>query len=191
MLIIASIQTLKRGNKKCGKDEVFWLFRDSVADVSKETFDKLLELLIQNQSFRLSIVRNRECLLLPKENQKLIQNDENEEKLVLMEYIGNLRLQMLGEFRNMGSSFLTEVKNFKNEFLQSCVEHSPREQVNENLTYEISERFINQLVEQISYLREQLRKTITNSLINQFSKNSKVIQTPQDKKKITEENSTP
>ena len=108
-----------------------------------------------------------------------------------MEYIGNLRLQMLGEFRNMGSSFLTEVKNFKNEFLQSCVEHSPREQVNENLTYEISERFINQLVEQISYLREQLRKKITNSLINQFSKNSKVIQTPQDKKKITEENSTP
>ena len=150
-----------------------------------------MELLIQNQSFRLSIVRNRECLLLPKENQKLIQNDENEEKLVLMEYIGNLRLQMLGEFRNMGSSFLTEVKNFKNEFLQSCVEHSPREQVNENLTYEISERFINQLVEQISYLREQLRKKITNSLINQFSKNSKVIQTPQDKKKITEENSTP
>ena len=151
MLIIASIQTLKRGNKKCGKDEVFWLFRDSADDVTKETFDKILELLIQNQSFRLSIVRNRECLSLPKENQKLIQNDENQEKPVLMEDIGNLRLQMLGEFRNMESSFLTEVKNFK--FLQSCVEHSPCEQVNENLTYEISERFINQLVEQISFLR--------------------------------------
>ena len=151
MLIIASIQTLKRGNKKCGKDEVFWLFRDSVDDVTKETFDKILELLIQNQSFRLSIVRNRECLSLPKENQKLIQNDENQEKPVLMEDIGNLRLQMLGEFRNMESSFLTEVKNFK--FLQSCVEHSPCEQVNENLKYEISERFINQLVEQISFLR--------------------------------------
>ena len=50
-----------------------------------------------------------------------------------MEDIGNLRLQMLGEFRNMESSFLTEVKYFKNEFLQSCVEHSPREQVNENI----------------------------------------------------------
>ena len=82
-------------------------------------------------------------------------------------------------------------------FLQSCVEHSAREQVNENLTYEISERFINELVEQISFLREQLRNKdkITNSLINQLSKNSEVIQTPvinpQDKKKITEENSTP
>ena len=180
MLIIAPIQTLKRGNQKCGKNEVFWLFRDSVDDVTKETFDKLLELLIQNQSFPLSIVRNRECLSLPKENQKLIQNDENQEQPVLMEDIGNLRLQMLGEFRKMESSFLAEVKNFKNEFLQSCVEQSPREQVNENLMYEISERFINQLVEQISFLREQLRNKdkITNSLINQFSKNSEVIQTP-------------
>ena len=46
MLIIASIQTLKRGNKKCGEDEVFRLFRDSIVEVTKETFDKLLELLI-------------------------------------------------------------------------------------------------------------------------------------------------
>ena len=66
MLIIASIQTLKRGNNKCGKDEVFRLFRDSVDDVTKETFDKLLDLLIQNQSVRLNIAGNRECLSLPK-----------------------------------------------------------------------------------------------------------------------------
>ena len=50
MLIIASIQTLKRGNKKCGKDGIFRWFRYSVDDVTKETFDKLLELLIQKQS---------------------------------------------------------------------------------------------------------------------------------------------
>ena len=43
MLIIASIQTLKRGNKKRGRDEVF---RSSIEEVTKETFDKLLELLI-------------------------------------------------------------------------------------------------------------------------------------------------
>ena len=92
MLIIASIQTLKRGNKKCGKDEVFRLFRYSVDGVTKETFDKLSELLIQNQSVRLNIVGNRECLPLPKENQKLRENDENQEKPVLMEDIGNLRL---------------------------------------------------------------------------------------------------
>ena len=116
MLIIASIQTLKRGNKKCRKDEIFRLFRESVDDVTKETFDKPLELLIQNQSVRLNIVRNRECLSLPKENQKLRENDENQAKHVSMEDIGNFRLEILEEFRNMKSSFLTEVRSFKNEF---------------------------------------------------------------------------
>ena len=71
MFIIASIQTLKRGNKKCGKDEVFRLFRYSVDGVTKETFDKLSELLIQNQSVRLNIVGNRECLSLPKKKTKI------------------------------------------------------------------------------------------------------------------------
>ena len=114
-----------------------------------------------------------------------------------MEDIGNLRLQILEEFRDMKSPFLTEVKNFKNEFLQSCVKHSPSEQVNANSTNEISERFINQLEEQISFLREQLRNkdNIISSLINQLSKNSEGTQTsainPQDKKKITEEIATP
>ena len=86
-----------------------------------------------------------------------------------MEDIGNLRLQILEEFRYIKSSFLTEVKRFKNEFLQSCVKHSPSEQVNENLTNEIWKKFINQLEEQISFLREQLRNKdkIINSLINQ------------------------
>ena len=83
MLIIASIQKLKRGNKKCGKDEVFRLFRYSVDGVTKETFGKLSELLIQNQSVRLNIVGNRECLSLPKKKQKLRGNDANQEKLVL------------------------------------------------------------------------------------------------------------
>ena len=82
MLIIASIQTLKRGNRKFGKDQVCRLSRDSVDDVTKETFDKLLGLLIQNQSVRPNIVRNRECLSLPKENQQLRGNDKNQEKLV-------------------------------------------------------------------------------------------------------------
>ena len=35
MLIIAYIQTLKQGNKKCRKDEVFRSFRDSTDDVTK------------------------------------------------------------------------------------------------------------------------------------------------------------
>ena len=79
ILLIASIQALKRGEKKCRKDEVFRLFRDCGYDVNKENFDKLFELLIQNQSVRLNIVGNQECLSLPKEKQKLRENDENQE----------------------------------------------------------------------------------------------------------------
>ena len=116
-----------------------------------------MELLIQNPSVRLNIAGNRECLSLPIENQKLTEDDENQEKPVLMEDIRNLRLQILEEFRNMKSSFFTEIKSFKNEFLQSCVKHSPSEQANENSTNEISKRFLNQLEEQISFPREQLR----------------------------------
>ena len=62
-----------------------------------------------------------------------------------MEDIGNIKLQLFGEFRNMKSSVLTEVKSLKNEFLQPCVKHSPSEQVNVNSTNEILERLIKQL----------------------------------------------
>ena len=99
ILIIDSIQTLKQRNKKCGKDEVFRLFRDFADSITKETFDKLLELLMQNQSVTLNFIKNREWLSLPKENQKLRENNENQEKPVAMKDIGNLRLQILEEFR--------------------------------------------------------------------------------------------
>ena len=67
LLIIASIQTLKRKNKRCGRDEVFELVKDSTDDdtVTKETFDKLLNQLINNNSVKLNTVGNRECLSLP------------------------------------------------------------------------------------------------------------------------------
>ena len=44
LLIIASIQTLKRKKKRCGRDEVFELVEDSTGDdtVTKKTFNKLL-----------------------------------------------------------------------------------------------------------------------------------------------------
>ena len=97
----------------------------------------------------------------------------------------------------MKSSFLTEVKSFKNEFLQSCLKHSPSKKIHGNLKSEISERFINHLEEQISFLRELLtnKGKIINLLITQLSKNSEVIETPiinqQDKNlflKTAEEN---
>ena len=48
LIILASIQILKWKKKRCGRDEVFELVKDSTDDdtVSKETFNKLLNQLI-------------------------------------------------------------------------------------------------------------------------------------------------
>ena len=46
---MASIQTPKQGNEKCGKDEVFELVKDSLdEEIARETFEELLESLIQS-----------------------------------------------------------------------------------------------------------------------------------------------
>ena len=45
----ASMQTLKWSNKKCGTEELFWLLLDYLESyIDKESFDKILELLIKN-----------------------------------------------------------------------------------------------------------------------------------------------
>ena len=58
LLIIASIQTLKRKYKRYGRDEVFELVKDSTDDdtVTKETFDRLLNQLINNNSVKLNTI---------------------------------------------------------------------------------------------------------------------------------------
>ena len=60
LLKIASIQKLKRGNKKCGNEEVFNLVKDSVDDViKKEIFNNLLDILFQKQSIKRNKIGNR------------------------------------------------------------------------------------------------------------------------------------
>ena len=62
-LILASIQTLKRNNKKCGTEEVFQLVLESLdSDIDKESFDKILEFLIKNQKVKTSCYANKTCL---------------------------------------------------------------------------------------------------------------------------------
>ena len=82
LFIIASIQTLKR-KKTCGRDELFELVQDSTDDdiVTKETFDKLLNHLINNNSVKLNTVRNRECLSLPAKSNKNNQKNHIESHL--------------------------------------------------------------------------------------------------------------
>ena len=68
MLIIAPVKTLKRGNKKCGNEELFNLVKDSVNSViKKEVFNNILDILAQKESFKRNKIGNRECFFLPKE----------------------------------------------------------------------------------------------------------------------------
>ena len=63
-LIVASIETLKRNNKKCGKEEVLHLVQESVdGEVTKEHFE---DKLIKCHSAPLKLIGTRTCLSLPK-----------------------------------------------------------------------------------------------------------------------------
>ena len=65
-MILASIQTLKRSNKKYGTQKVFQLVLESQkGDIDKLSFDKILELLIKNQKLKTSCYENITCLSIP------------------------------------------------------------------------------------------------------------------------------
>ena len=66
LLIIASIETLKHGNKKCDTDEVFVLVKDSLEKaITMESFEQSLELLQANHSIKCNIISNQTCLSIP------------------------------------------------------------------------------------------------------------------------------
>ena len=57
VLIITSIETVKRQKGKCGKDEVFKLVKDTVEEnITTEIFDKTLDFLIESGSVKCSFI---------------------------------------------------------------------------------------------------------------------------------------
>ena len=66
-LIIASIETFKRQNKMCGKDEAFVLVKDFLEEaITMESFEKSLALLQASNSVKCNTLSNRICLAIPK-----------------------------------------------------------------------------------------------------------------------------
>ena len=81
-LIVASIETLKRNNKKCGKEEVLDLVQESVdSEVTKEHFEEVLDKLIKCHSVQIKLVGTRTCLSLPKEAQHSKRHKQFNESL--------------------------------------------------------------------------------------------------------------
>ena len=170
LLIIASIQTLKRKNKRCGSDEVFELVKDSTDDdtVTKETFDKLLNQLINSNSVKLNTVGNRECLSLPTESNKRNQQNHTENHFNVENCFRNLKSVITDEFESLKKSFLKEVSIFKNELLQSSIAKTLENHL---------ERLIGHLESQILFLQRELKEKnqLVNSLLHQISKCNDII----------------
>ena len=66
-LIVASIETLKRNNKKCDKEEVLHLVQESVdSEGTKEHFEELLDKFTKCHSLQIKLVGTWTCLSLLK-----------------------------------------------------------------------------------------------------------------------------
>ena len=93
-MILASIQILKTNNKKCGTEEVFQLVLECLeSDIDKESFDKILELLIKNQKVKTSCYANKICLSITKEDH--INNIHTTDKDNLKEDFDNFKNLMI------------------------------------------------------------------------------------------------
>ena len=126
LLIIASIETLKRQNKKYGKDEVFALVKDSLEEaITMESFEKSLALLQASHSIKCDIISNRTCLSIPKHSSiaKFCTQNTSSIKTDFEEFKSNFNetLNVLAElFMNQQKElFFTEMNSFKNELLTS------------------------------------------------------------------------
>ena len=83
IVVKASIQTLKTGNKKCGREKVYSLVNDSLnKDITREVFELIFNSMIDDHSVNLTVIGKRKCLSLPKEScqiydDKIDQNNIN------------------------------------------------------------------------------------------------------------------
>ena len=162
-LIIASIQTLKRNNKKCGNDEVFDLVSESLVNqAEREFFDKELEVLIKDQKVKSKFYANRTCLSIPKELQVSMAGKDD-----LKNGFDNFKNKMINEFDNLKSSFFQEVRSFKNQLLEEHQSNSFNLRSSSDAISPILERLITQLRDEVVTLKNQLdrkNKIIDNLL---------------------------
>ena len=121
MLIIASISTLKRSSKKCGRNEVFYLIQTSLdIDITHETFDELLQDLVENNAVKLRTVGDRESLSLPKEEAKdadAINNRTKSDLKVFQLQLDKFKSSLYEQFNSCKQSLINEVSQFKSDFL--------------------------------------------------------------------------
>ena len=164
LLIIASIETLKRQKSKCGKNEVFKLVKDTIEEnITRDIFDKALKSLIECGSVKCSFISNRTCLSLRKHN--AIENSN------LQGNFNNFKEDLIEDFDKLKNAFFAEVKSFKDKILDSFENDvgSPTD---------ASKIFMAHILEEVYFLRKQLKSKdeMINSLLNQLAKCNDMLQ---------------
>lgn len=68
-LLVASINTLKRGTKKCCTDEVLQIMSEYIDNkINRKFFERILETLTQKQKVKVNCFENRTCVSVTKED---------------------------------------------------------------------------------------------------------------------------
>ena len=164
MLIIASIMTLKKSSKKCGRNEAFDLVQGSLdSDITRETFDELLQDMIEVNAVKLRTIGKRECLSLPKEKPNDLDMKTNRTINDLATFqlqLDNFKSSLKEQFSSLKQSFIAEVSQFKIYFLQKQATHTDG-----NTT----EKLFQQMEKEISFLHDELN-TVINLLLETLIK---------------------
>ena len=123
-LITASIRTLKRGNKKCGRKEVSKLVNHTLCNkMFKDLFNETLVNLIEKQFIKCNIISNRECLSLRKDSElhhrsiqssqedssvhehlnscALLDSETNRKSFPFKEELETFKVQVISEIKNL------------------------------------------------------------------------------------------
>ena len=186
-LIIASVRTLKRGNKKCGREEVSKLVNDTLCnETCKDLFNETLDSLIEKQFIKCNIISNRKCLSLPKDSElhhrsiqstqedssvhehlnscALLDSETNRKSFPFKEELETFKVQVISEIKNL---ILKEISVLK----EAITTHSNIDVLSGKAQ---TEEFYQ---EQLRFINEELRNkdNLINSLLHQLSKQTECI----------------
>ena len=126
ILVLASIQTLKRENKKCGREEVYRLVNDSInKDITEEVFELILNSMIDNHSVNLNVIGKRECLSLPKESCQISDDKVDQSKVNFVKKFNLFKSGIVDDLDRLKRAFFSEVNRFKDGLLESNVVDRP------------------------------------------------------------------
>ena len=147
ILVTASIQTLKRGEKNCGKEQVSKLVNNSLNNgITREVFELILNSMIASHLVNLKVIGQRECLSLPKESCQISDDKVDQNNINFVKKFNLFKSGIVEDFDRLKQACFSEANKFKEELLESNVVDRPQD---------ISERLVKQLQDHTKFLREE------------------------------------